>query len=104
MNKLYSQLPTYEESQPPVLEKRHLYGFVFLFVVFGGLIFIIYNWQYGRTNPAVGSGENESKYDTGVCIQVITPARNPFTGEIKEFPTPCDVPEGWERIRLDVKQ
>lgn len=32
------------------------------------------------------------------CIQVITPARNPETGEIREFPTPCDVPEGWEPI------
>lgn len=37
-----------------------------------------------------------------VCIQVITPARNPDTGEIKEFPTPCDVPEGWEKIENDV--
>lgn len=32
------------------------------------------------------------------CIQVITPARNPETGEIHEFPTPCDVPDGWEEI------
>ncbi|GEM_PF-5940388 len=37
--------------------------------------------------------------ETGVaCIQVITPARNPQTGEIKDFPTPCDVPEGWVTI------
>ena len=33
------------------------------------------------------------------CIQVITPARNPSTGEVKDFPTPCDVPQGWEIIR-----
>lgn len=33
-----------------------------------------------------------------VCIQVITPARNPQTAEIKDFPTPCDVPEGWEKL------
>lgn len=32
------------------------------------------------------------------CIQVVTSARNPETGEFKEFPTPCDVPEGWEII------
>ena len=32
------------------------------------------------------------------CIQVITPARNLQTGEVKDFPTPCDVPEGWEKI------
>jgi len=31
------------------------------------------------------------------CVQVITPAYNPQTGECKEFPTPCDVPQGWVR-------
>ncbi|GBD34497.1 hypothetical protein HRbin35_00222 [bacterium HR35] len=31
-----------------------------------------------------------------ICIQVITPAYNPKNpSECKEFPTPCDVPEGW---------
>lgn len=33
-----------------------------------------------------------------VCIQIIAPAKNPKTGECKEFPTPCDVPEGWEKV------
>ncbi len=33
-----------------------------------------------------------------ICIQVITPAKNPETGECKEFPTPCDVPEGWIKV------
>lgn len=37
-----------------------------------------------------------------ICIQVITPARNTETGEIREFPTPCEVPTGWEVIRNDV--
>lgn len=32
------------------------------------------------------------------CIQVITPARNSQTGEVRDFPTPCDVPEGWSRL------
>lgn len=40
----------------------------------------------------LGTGEPDA------CIQVITPARNPQTGEVKDFPTPCDVPEGWEKI------
>jgi len=31
------------------------------------------------------------------CIQVITPAKNYKTGECRNFPTPCDVPAGWER-------
>jgi hypothetical protein len=33
------------------------------------------------------------------CIQVITPARNPQTGEVRDFPTPCDVPAGWEPVQ-----
>lgn len=33
------------------------------------------------------------------CIQVITLARNPQTGEVKDFPTPCDVPMGWEVLQ-----
>ena len=40
----------------------------------------------------------ESKEDR-ICIQVITPARNPQTGEVRDFPTPCDVPEGWEVVQ-----
>lgn len=31
-----------------------------------------------------------------VCIQVTTTAKNVKTGEVKQFPTPCDVPDGWE--------
>lgn len=33
--------------------------------------------------------------DAPNCIQVITPAYNPATGECREFPTPCAVPKGW---------
>ena len=32
------------------------------------------------------------------CIQVITPAVNPLTGECREFPTPCAVPPGWIKV------
>lgn len=46
---------------------------------------------------------NASFEESGnVCIQVITPARNIETGEIREFPTPCDVPSGWEVIKNEV--
>lgn len=41
----------------------------------------------------------ENRNGGGVCIQVITRARNPQTGEVRDFPTPCDVPEGWEKIK-----
>lgn len=33
-----------------------------------------------------------------MCIQVITRAKNLSTGETKDFPTPCDVPSGWEVV------
>jgi hypothetical protein len=33
-----------------------------------------------------------------ICIQVVTPARDPATGYCKNFPTPCDVPQGWSRV------
>ncbi len=33
-----------------------------------------------------------------LCVQIITPAKDPVTGRTEEFPTPCDVPEGWEII------
>lgn len=53
--------------------------------------------------PAVATPHEEaSAPESGkpdVCIQLITPARNAATGEIREFPTPCDVPGGWETIR-----
>ena len=53
-------------------------------------------------NPAKEETVANNKDEGVVCIQVITPARNPETGEIHEFPTPCDVPEGWEKIENDI--
>ncbi len=53
--------------------------------------------SFGQTN---GKGEKQGEQkreQKQVCIQVITPAYNPETGECKEFPTPCDVPEDWEK-------
>ncbi|KKW48017.1 MAG: hypothetical protein UY99_C0017G0014 [Parcubacteria group bacterium GW2011_GWA1_59_11] len=40
-------------------------------------------------------GQNPGEF----CIQVITPARNRVTGEVRDFPTPCDVPAGWDPVR-----
>ena len=42
------------------------------------------------------------KNDSEICAQVITSARNPETGDIQEFPTPCDVPKNWEVIQNDI--
>jgi len=53
-------------------------------------ILILVAWHSIPTN-ALDSGEHNE-----VCIQVITEAREPSTGKVYEFPTPCDVPEGWD--------
>jgi len=37
------------------------------------------------------------------CIQVIQPAKNPQTGEVRLFATPCDVPEGWEKVEPPIE-
>lgn len=33
-----------------------------------------------------------------ICIQVISPAKHPLTGEVRDFPTPCDVPWWWQKV------
>lgn len=54
--------------------------------------------------PVLVAAADVSRSDDGnqkqavVCIQVITAARSRETGEVRDFPTPCDVPEGWERL------
>ena len=40
----------------------------------------------------------EAQSSPQVCAQVITPAKNPATGECKEFATPCEVPIGWNTV------
>lgn len=61
------------------------------------ILFVVWVWidQY----PNQSSKSPEIDQENEFCIQVVTPARNPQTGEIREFPTPCDVPEGWEVIQ-----
>lgn len=36
-----------------------------------------------------------------ICAQVLTPAKNEDTGVCEDFPTPCDVPEGWH-VQTDI--
>lgn len=33
------------------------------------------------------------------CVEVLTPAVNDQTGELRDFPTPCDVPAGWTLLK-----
>ncbi len=62
-----------------------------------------YKSYFGTTSTMTKSEEDDIGVgDSVMCAQVITPAIDPTTKEIKEFPTPCDVPEGWEIIVNDV--
>lgn len=67
--------------------KYKILGYLFLAVVGAAIVAGVYWWQYGQ-----------DRSQDEVCIQVIQRARNPQTGEIRDFSTPCDVPEGWEKI------
>lgn len=51
-----------------------------------------------KTIPENSQSQNQNQSKDKICIQVITPAKNPETGETEDFPTPCDVPEGWKII------
>ncbi|MFA4890482.1 MAG: hypothetical protein WC587_02525 [Candidatus Paceibacterota bacterium] len=46
------------------------------------------------------SSKTDREYkNKNICVQIITPAKNFTTGECREFPTPCDVPNDWEEVQ-----
>ncbi len=69
-----------------------------------GVLVIYWVFHSGNKNATPSDSPSESgnvvmpSDDTEVCIQVVTSATNPDTGEVVDFPTPCDVPEGWEAV------
>jgi hypothetical protein len=84
MNRLNTQLPAVQERPKSPVGMHHVYGALFLLVVGILLIALIYKWEYGKQ-------ANTSE----VCAQVVTTAKNPATGETKEFSNPCVVPSNW---------
>lgn len=48
---------------------------------------------------ATETRKNQENRNEVICVQVITKAKNPQTGEVRDFPTPCDVPNGWEVVK-----
>jgi hypothetical protein len=86
-------------------------------LVFVAIIFLVVGWfghQYFgdavykliKNIPTEMQGKSATNAKQEVmdpaCMKVITPARNPKTGDIQEFPTTCSVPEGWLVIENDV--
>jgi hypothetical protein len=54
-----------------------------------------------QTNAAgpgggIGTSNCPRKPFSGACIQVITYATNPATGQCCVYPNPCVVPDGWQ--------
>jgi len=54
--------------------------------------------QIGPKTPKILERIEINNLLNPLCVQVITPAQNPLTGECRDFPTPCDVPKGWKRV------
>lgn len=72
--------------------QRLLFG-VLLVVL--GIGLIVWSVIRGSTDQLMPDVPATSDGDVA-CIQVLTDAKDPATGEVRTFPTPCDVPEGWE--------
>lgn len=67
------------------------------------LVGVLLMWWSFSSNGIDGAAERgeDAKPDDMACIQVITPAKNPETGEVVDYPTPCDVPDGREIVQPD---
>ncbi len=63
-------------------------------------VLLIY-WAFHSGSKAVDETPTDED-DGAICAQVITSAKNPDTGEVVDYATPCDVPEGWEVVRQEV--
>ena len=61
---------------------------------------VVYLFTYFRPDlaPIISTFKLLGSGDTFMCTQVITKARDPKSGRIIDFPTPCEVPEGLVKI------
>lgn len=71
---------------------------LFLAMALLGALFLVLGKPTAESLP----NPNDIKEPSQVCAQVMTSARNPATGQIKVYPTPCDVPDGWEVVINEV--
>lgn len=74
--------------------QKAIYILIILALLGGG-------WYY-LAGPGAAQHNADGEDNGGeVCAQVLTDARNPETNEVETFPTPCDVPEGWDVLESD---
>ena len=58
----------------------------------------------GLSSVAAAGAPNTQEPRNGICIQVIAYAKNLATGEVRQFPTPCDIPKGWEPLPFGYRE
>lgn len=66
---------------------------------FAALAFVLLSFLALNQSNAAGPGGTSAcprKQYSGACIQVITYAINPETGQCCVYPNPCVVPDGWK--------
>lgn len=92
-----------------MLQKNTIINIILLFLVLtiiGGLYtFTKQSTSSKETTPNDSKPNNAQEtptktvtdLDKPICIQVITYAQDPKINNCQEFPTPCDVPAGWEK-------
>lgn len=86
--------------------KHIIMGYVFLALVFMGAVSSVYYWEHkakiSANNNSLNMGVVESGEQSidapGMCAQMVVKAREKNTGEIREFPTLCDVNTDWWEI------
>lgn len=95
MNRYNSELPKVylPEHKVNYFAPRFLLGYLFLLCTFILAVVLIYQIQASQQAREKAEANNGQ-----VCVQVITAARNPISGEVSYFPTPCDVPDGWTLV------
>ena len=94
-----SQRPFVNPAAPQVVTMpkhgRRALLFLILLFVFGGSASAYYFRDNIKTWPVI---REFFPMEAKLCLTVIAHARNPKTGEVETFASPCDVPKGWEQV------
>lgn len=64
----------------------------------GGVIALVLIYLISLIFFPTENNDGGINFEEESCVQVITPAVNKETGEVKNFSTPCDIPQGWEEL------
>ncbi len=82
---------------------RNFILFIGVILIAGMLIYAYFTF-FSSNNENIEIAENgDNIVDVSTCVYVITPAISP-TGICIEFPTSCDVPEGWNKTEKCVER